>query len=187
MWFLQLMDSEHIANSITMAGNSAPNSLKMLRCLRSPSSSLPLLKRACVTACKESRVQETSRLALAVHIHHTRFTMRSLTVGKQRTENTLGKLNPSQLNAGKYICLNYDKEPSILLFILHTRTTEGWRHLSLSSFRPDLRTQVPKDLLSVGSRFQGKLRPAGFGTISVQLCNPQEGLVSPLDIRVGTW
>lgn len=132
-------------------------------------------------------MQETSRLALAVHIHHTRFTMRSLTVGKQRTENTLGKLNPSQLNAGKYICLNYDKEPFILLFILHTRTTEGWRHLSLSSFRPDLRTQVPKDLLSVGSRFQGKLRPAGFGTISVQLCNPQEGLVSPLDIRVGTW
>lgn len=77
MWFLQLMNSGHIANTIAMAGNSAPTSLKTLRCFRSPSSSLPLLKRACVTACKESIVQETSRLALAVHIHHTSFTMRS--------------------------------------------------------------------------------------------------------------
>lgn len=149
--------------------NSAPTSLKMLRCLRSPSSSPSLLKRACVTACKESRVQETSRLALAVRIHHTRFTMRSLTVGKQRTENTHWELNPSQLNAGKYISLNYGKEPPILLFLMHTRTSEGWRHLSPSGFR-HLRAQVPKESGEKG-HFQGKQSPAGFRPISIQHCN----------------
>jgi len=49
VWFLQLMHSGHIANSIATAGNSAPTPSEMLMCLRSPSSSLPLLKRTCIT------------------------------------------------------------------------------------------------------------------------------------------
>lgn len=46
MWFLQLMDSGHVTNSIAMAGNAAPTSLKMLRCLRSPSSSSSTVKKS---------------------------------------------------------------------------------------------------------------------------------------------